>query len=925
MDTTTGLDAFLTTLYPDELLALGGAIQVRAFAPDGDGPSPRPLIRWFDHPDALRGWPIPHDLNVYLTPVLRHRGDGTARGCRATATVWVDIDDGGTPAVEAAIAAARELGIPPTLTVESSPGKAHLWWRLAEPLELATAEQRAAFTRPLRALTARLGGDPACAEPARVMRLPGSRNVKKKYGDDAPLVRVVAFEPNRTVAFERLVGLVPPKVSRPAPSPRAAIARRAEDRCAPAEALPRAPALPYLDACLFVRHAAEHSRDLPEPLWARLAWALAGAGDAGRRAFHDLSREHPEYDPAAADHKLDYAREQRGYRPPTCANLAEHGFTCPQMAARTGVCRLRPTRTPADLITLGPAAPGECRIDGGRTLMLDEAGRSRPIAEFVVSLEEERRDDEGVHLQGTIHTPSGASYPLTLPASAQGDLRDLRCRLAAVLGIDFRCDPRRLDLAWAAWRAASDCRRVRVSHDFGFATDGRSFLGLHRDGPGSDTDVQLDLSPSEAASRLRLEPVLADEVAQLLLFLFERWPDIACGPFVARATLAAASHALLAPVLEAQDRTIPPLLLWLVGPSGVGKTTAARLAQCFFGDFSAPGHLMSYGSTPNSVETAAWWFRGALLVIDDAKHSTLSDKDARAWLGFYQRCYDRTGRSRLNADGTARATRGSRATLLVNGEDIPFEEASARARCFAVEATQPKVHAVDAAEEVARVLPRMSGLAAAMVDHLLRRPEWPAAATALYHDARRAFEARLPGSANRSRLAQSAAALSCGFWALAAFAASRGVLTRERETALRAAFDADLADAAARQLRTTEELSPAERYVQDVQAVLHMGVAHVEGLSCSASGPRGDCIGRVLEGMVCILPEASVTLVNRHLHADGNRLPPSESIATDLARLDWIARCNKGRRSYRPRKDGPYYWAIKGEVFGVGAAKAEVL
>jgi hypothetical protein len=94
--------------------------------------------------------------------VMVNRGDGRGRkadnvtGCRA---LFVDLD--GSP-IEPVLAAT----IPPQIVVESSPGKWHAYWPIADL-------PPAFFSPAQRALAALFAGDPKVHDKPRVMRLPG--------------------------------------------------------------------------------------------------------------------------------------------------------------------------------------------------------------------------------------------------------------------------------------------------------------------------------------------------------------------------------------------------------------------------------------------------------------------------------------------------------------------------------------------------------------------------------------------------------------------------------------------------------------------------------------------------------------------------------------------------------------------------------
>jgi len=103
---------------------------------------------------------------VFATPLPRERPEPGKRAVRPGSVVWVDLDE----------ASADGLGeierLRPHLWVASGAGQ-HLYWRLRDELEPAGLEELN------RRLCHRLGGDPACCEYGRIMRLPGTFNQKR--------------------------------------------------------------------------------------------------------------------------------------------------------------------------------------------------------------------------------------------------------------------------------------------------------------------------------------------------------------------------------------------------------------------------------------------------------------------------------------------------------------------------------------------------------------------------------------------------------------------------------------------------------------------------------------------------------------------------------------------------------------------------
>lgn len=166
--------------------------------------------------------------------------DYNERGAGVFATV--QVTDGSGKRTKANIVAIRALFIdcdnglpntyhcPPTMIVDSSPGKGHVYWVLREPVEMTEAEYTAAITQ----LIDHYNSDPAPKDMARVMRLPGTCNMKlkepKNAGNEAiqayPVTLLEADEDKLYTVDEVLKGLKPcsPKKVAKAPLPKPSLA-----------------------------------------------------------------------------------------------------------------------------------------------------------------------------------------------------------------------------------------------------------------------------------------------------------------------------------------------------------------------------------------------------------------------------------------------------------------------------------------------------------------------------------------------------------------------------------------------------------------------------------------------------------------------------------------------------------------------------
>jgi len=184
---------FLETLFPD---LRGGFIEIRAIHPmDHDSqphfyPSIEALCARWAEIDALA-----KHFNVYFGVCPRSRQQGTKDAVRLVWCLWADVDAKLLPGGKTeALKHLREFPLPPTAIIDSGHGY-HPYWRLKEAEQITGPEGIIRLEAYLKALAHALVADPSAAELARVLRLPGTQNLK----DSSALlpVTIVELEPNR--------------------------------------------------------------------------------------------------------------------------------------------------------------------------------------------------------------------------------------------------------------------------------------------------------------------------------------------------------------------------------------------------------------------------------------------------------------------------------------------------------------------------------------------------------------------------------------------------------------------------------------------------------------------------------------------------------------------------------------------------------
>jgi hypothetical protein len=130
-------------------------------------------LSWLAHENAA-------GANVYfgMNPLVSGRGKRTKESVAEVRYLYLDLDVDGEARL--AVLCASDAVPVPTAIVSTSPGKYQVLWRV----ESIPFERQEAL---LKMLAITFGGDPACTDCNRVLRLPGFRN--QKY-DPAHLVTV---------------------------------------------------------------------------------------------------------------------------------------------------------------------------------------------------------------------------------------------------------------------------------------------------------------------------------------------------------------------------------------------------------------------------------------------------------------------------------------------------------------------------------------------------------------------------------------------------------------------------------------------------------------------------------------------------------------------------------------------------------------
>jgi hypothetical protein len=207
---TRFLAALAGTSGPGEL------IELRYRLEDGQR-----MGQFFDGPDRLRGLAtraivLGRRTDVYVGCAPRTRRHGGRDAVDRSFVLWADCDG------EDAVAALGAFEPSPAIVIASGSGSnCHAYWPLIEPLardEFECANRRLAYA---------LGADPASADAARILRIPGTLSHKH---DPPTAVDAIRLDTDRRVDAADVVGSLPdPPAPAPARAPTVSVADRGDD------------------------------------------------------------------------------------------------------------------------------------------------------------------------------------------------------------------------------------------------------------------------------------------------------------------------------------------------------------------------------------------------------------------------------------------------------------------------------------------------------------------------------------------------------------------------------------------------------------------------------------------------------------------------------------------------------------------------
>jgi len=826
-------------------------IELRTFGPGGQ-PGPR---SWHTDPTqaAQTAATLPEALALYYGVSLRRKGGGTKADVTSVHDLWGDIDDkrfgDGRAGAESALDA---FPLPPTLLVDSG-GGLHPYWQLRAPLRLDGRNDPlvARIESLLQRLYLSLGVD-AVQDVSRVLRLPGSLNTK--HQPPRP-VRVLLHDPAAIYTLEDFEALLPPPPRATRTRARTTTARRDGDP-SPEEVRELLRFIPagggYTEDWLRILGAVHSVYPGSEGVALCEEWCPGKTGEIARK-FASFKRD-PTANDATGVGTLFYLAKQHGWRPKPGTYVHWEGDRDDTVAQDDHAPEHEPAQAEDD--PEAETSTGGARGDDEATEAL---GPYRMTERGIMWLRETRDGQVLTPLTnfpariiGNIAEDDGAEVRrvLEVEAKLKGRTRTERLtpdRFAAMgwhidlLGpgaIVYPGQNTKENARTAIQLLSGDMEEQIVYAHLGWREHAGAMVYLHGGGAiGADgpvPGVQVD-PPGDLARFVLPDPLDGDALKAALK--------------EGRNFIPVAPEAITLPLLMCVFRAAlggADFSLFLVGPTGAGKSELAALAQQHFGVALDARHLpASWSSTANALEGICFAAKDTLLTIDD-----FAPGGSQADVQRMHRDADRilrgqgnhAGRQRMTADARLRQGKPSRCLPLITGEDVAKGQ-SAQARALILE-----VGPQDVRKDLLGVRQRAAadGTYAATLASFVRwiAPQYDAIQVRLAAETLRLRDDAVTSTAH-SRTPGIVASLAAGWRIFLDFSVAVGALSpKNADWTWQRGWDA-LGQALAAQAQHQAASEPTARFIDLLNSALASNEAHIADATgkapaaCEAhSGPK---------------------------------------------------------------------------------------
>lgn len=361
----------------------------------------------------------------------------------------------------------------------------------------------------------------------------------------------------------------------------------------------------------------------------------------------------------------------------------------------------------------------------------------------------------------------------------------------------------------------------------------------------------------------------------------------------------------------------PCFILYFTGKTGARKTTMAKLFLNFFGAFNnGTAPTASFRDTTNAVEKKFALADSTLVLLDDRIPSTTPKIKAQMEAmeqAVARQIGDRSGRARMNADGTLKATYRPKCNLIITAEES-FSNVgeSAIARSISVELKPGDIN-LSALTKVQQNADHLNQCMSDYIQFVIRN--WDS----ISEQAKPLFLEYRDKAQNggHGRLAECVAHLQIGIYFMCEWLLAENTVDEAQVERLRNAAWNVFIELADKQNRRIVEEKPVKLFLDAVREMRDRGTIRIIDIDCTNDYNSSSVVGYRDKDFYYFYPEGIYTEVKKFYSAQDRNFPLGKAALFQQLAIDKLIETDKAQTTKTKRlKDNkrPRFLWLKAEA-----------
>ena len=345
----------------------------------------------------------------------------------------------------------------------------------------------------------------------------------------------------------------------------------------------------------------------------------------------------------------------------------------------------------------------------------------------------------------------------------------------------------------------------------------------------------------------------------------------------------------------------PCFILYFTGKTGARKTTMAKLFLNFFGAFNnGTAPTASFRDTTNAVEKKFALVDSTLVLLDDRIPSTTPKIKAQMEAmeqAVARQIGDRSGRARMNADGTLKATYRPKCNLIITAEES-FSNVgeSAIARSISVELKPGDIN-LSALTKVQQNADHLNQCMSDYIQFVIRN--WDS----ISEQAKPLFLEYRDKAQNggHGRLAECVAHLQIGIYFMCEWLLAENTVDEAQAERLRTAAWKVFIELADKQNRRIVEEKPVKLFLDAVREMRDRGTIRIIDIDCTNDYNSSSVVGYRDKDFYYFYPDGVYTEVKKFYSAQDKNYPLGKAALFQQLAIDGLIETDKDQTTKAKR------------------------